>query len=575
MTLHALARAGRPGSTDDLALVLLRAHLDARHYAPCVAAAQAIVVPAAFDGDEALLAAAACAVAQTFGLLDAARDAQASALVRAGLAGAADRALEQAAPDVVLAWCIAAAEWCERHGLDHEFSRLQPRAAVADASGAASPWARVHWRLAAAWHHDAFGREGGVAALLADALALAEVAGDLGLQVVVWLLQARLSLSRSAPEQALALAARAAAHADERHTPLWLAHAADVDSRVALIRGDMHRALHQARRARGLADLANATPAYTMTYRLYEAYALLGLGAWDEAVVLVRELAAIQLPARLTERIELLAQLFGLVRDDRRAQWSEASASSLAAVLRRLRELDWPGVLVVLPDLVARLWARALEAHVEADWVRASIISRDLPPPEPAWPTGWPWAVRIHVLGPFACVVGGRDLAATPGKSAVKTLALLRRLAAEGGYAGVASDVLALDLWPGEGREGRDKALETTLARLRRMLGHADAVLLYERRLRLNPRRVWLDSAALVRALEVATLLDPRGWDEALGLWRGAPLSDEGNALWVSAWRERQRMRLAAALLAAADQPSHLARRLRAVAADPGLGAYL
>jgi hypothetical protein len=87
--------------------------------------------------------------------------------------------------------------------------------------------------------------------------------------------------------------------------------------------------------------------------------------------------------------------------------------------------------------------------------------------------------------------------------------------------------------------------------------------------------RADLRRAGLIRALEVVTLLDQRGWDESLELWRGAPLSDEGNAPWVSAWRESQRMRLAAASLAAADQPGHLARRPRGVVEDPGLGAYL
>ena len=573
MSLHALARADWRNFGDDHAQILLRAHLDARSYAPCIAAAGALRLPAGFDDDEALVGAAASAVAQTFGLLDPERDARAQALVRAGLSGAADAALARAAPDSVLAWCIAAAEWCERNGLDHEFSRLQPRAAIADL--AAAPWAQVHWRIAAAWHHDAFGRPRETSALLVQAAAIAAVAGDIALQVMVWLIQARLALSRSAPDEALALAERAAACGDERQAPLWLAHAADVAARVALIRGDMHRALHQARRARGLADLGAAPPAFTMTYRLYEAYALLGLGSWDDAVALVQELAAIPLPPRLTARIELLVDIFELLRDERRDACGSSSTHRLALVLRRLRELAWPGVLAVLPDLIARLWARALEAGIETEWVQASILSRDLPPPEPAWPESWPWPVRVRVLGPFACSVGGQPVGAGPGKGAVKTLALLRRVAADGGYDGVAADAVAGSLWPGEGREGRDKALETTLARLRRLLGSADAVLLYERRLRLNPRRVWLDSAALARLLDRRGRRDERAWAEILALWRGAPLADEADSPWLMAWREGQRMRLAAALLEDAGCSSHAARRLRALAADPGLTALL
>ncbi len=576
MTLHALARADRRGAPDDHAQIFLRAHLDARHYGPCLAAAPAVPLPPGFDGDHALWHAAALAVAQTFGLLDAERDAGATALVRNGLAGGADAALARGAPDAVLLWCTAATEWCERNGLDHEFNRLAPRATIADAD--ASPWTRVHWRIASAWHHEAFGRRDGVAALLADAQQVAMAASDIGLQTVVALKQARLSLSRSAPAAALALAERAAALADERHSPLWLADAADVASRVALLGGDMHRALHQARRARGLADLGQAPDSWAMTYRLNEAYALLGLGAWDEGAAVALELSTIALPPRITERLRLLAQLIALVRDDRTGRWSAASDAALRVALQRLRELDWPGALGVLPEAVSRLWARALDAGVEVDWVQASVRSRDMAPPAPAWPLAWPWAVRIHVLGSFTCIVGGQDLASTPGKAAAKPMALLRRLAAEGGYDGVAADAVARDLWPGEGREGRDKALETTLARLRRLLGAADAVLLHDRRLRLNPRRVWLDSAALARCLGTAPGLDAAGWRTVLSLWRGPPLAEvpEGEeAPWLRSWRTTQRQRMASALLATAVDPGHRARCLSAVAADPGLAAHL
>jgi tetratricopeptide (TPR) repeat protein len=577
----------KPSSPDrpspyEAARRLLHAHLACRSYAACVAAAPALVVPRGFAGDADLWAAAAAGVAQTFGLLDAGRSTAAVALMRAGLAGAADAAMDRAAPDAGLAWCTAATEWCERHGLDHEFARLRARAAVADAQAGASPFARVHWRIAAAWHHEWFGRRADVAALLGEAAAVAARAQDEGLQVVVTLRQARLALARCDPDQALALARRAAAHADEASSPLWLADAADVAARAAMVQGDMHRALQQSRRAVGLADLAQATPSFTFTYRLYEAYALLGLGAWDEAVALAQALALIDLPDGMRTRTALLPALFALVRDDRSGSWGEDSARRLAALLRRLRELEWPGVLPVLPDHLSRLWARALDAGIETDWVRASILGRELAPPAPAWPEAWPWAVRIRVLGAFRCQVGDADLGDAGARAAAKPLALLRRVAAEGGYDGVGADSVALALWPGEGRAGRDKALEVTLARLRRALGHADAVLLHERRLRLNPRRVWLDRSALERHLDAlahdtaadAALRD-RHWAAVWSLWRGPLLADAAEEPVLAALRESVRARLAAALHAAAAEAGHRARCLRAIAGDPALQRWL
>jgi DNA-binding SARP family transcriptional activator len=379
-----------------------------------------------------------------------------------------------------------------------------------------------------------------------------------------------LKLARSAPQAAVALAQRAAAHGDERSAPLWLADAADVAARAALARGDMHAALHEARRAAGLSHVAQATPAYAMTYRLNEGYALLGLGAWDDAVALMRELATIDLPERLTERIQLLVALFALVRDDRCASWNGVSQVVLQASLRRLRELDWPDVLALLPQTIGRLWVRALDAGIEPDWIRAAIVARNLPPPQAVATPAWPWAARVHVLGPFVLEVAGHQPpAADAGKASAKPLALLRRIAIEAGYDGAPADTLAEALWPGEGREGRGKAMEITLARLRKLLGHADAVLLHERRLRLNPQRVWLDSAALAAQLDAAAVDAP----QVLALWRGTLLAGEPDDAWLAAYRQRWRMRIAAWLLA---QPaSNKALALRACAADPALADLL
>jgi hypothetical protein len=65
------APSSRPAA--DAARGLLRSHLNARSYAPCVAAATALVVAQGFDCDDDLRAAAALAIAETFGLLDTGR----------------------------------------------------------------------------------------------------------------------------------------------------------------------------------------------------------------------------------------------------------------------------------------------------------------------------------------------------------------------------------------------------------------------------------------------------------------------------------------------------------------------
>ncbi|MCB1994813.1 MAG: hypothetical protein H6932_09260 [Burkholderiaceae bacterium] len=557
---------------------MLRTHLEARSYHACEPAARALHLPSRLRGAADLRMLAALAVAHTFGLL-APELAEATARrVDAALAGEADAALTQADADSVLAWCTAAAEWCERHGLDLPFGRLQGWAARADGRVGASTASRVHWRVAAAWHHEAFGRRREVVDLLEDAWALAAAAGDPALQQVVRLKLARLAIYRDDPSAAVARAAEVIGRADVDTAPLWLADAADIEARAALVSGDMHRALHQARRACALAALAGAPAAYTLTYRTNEAYAQMALGAWAEALTVLAQMAAVPLPARLHDRVTTLADLAVLLRAERTGPWTAADDLALRALVDRLRALDWPGVLAVLPSHIARLWARALDAGIEPDWVRASIVGRGLAPPEPSWPEAWPWPLRVQVLGPLQ--VSDRDGRTLLGgsKAAARPLALLRRLAAESGHDGMAADVLAEALWPGEGREGRHKALEVTLARLRRLLGAPDALLMHDRRLRLNPQCVWLDQAALVRLLDRLTLKPPladvardRAWAQVLALWRGPVLGDDGDAPWLQPLRLRLRQRMAAALLGDAAWPGHASRCLRAVAADPGL----
>jgi len=559
----------------DAARRLLLAHLEARDYRPCVEAAAQLRVPAAAVGDEALYSLAAAAVAETFGLLDHERAAAARAALQRALAGGADAALAAASPDAVLAWCAAAGEWCEREGLDHEFSRLQPWAARADA--AATPAWRVGWRIASAWHHESFGRTADVARLLHEAAGLADT--DTRWSPVVALHLARLALARSDTARAQVEAERSLAGSGEAEAPLRHADAADVDARVALTRGDAHRALHSARRCGGLATAALAPPAYGVTFRLNEAYALVGLGAHADGAALMRTLAQIGQPRHLQDRLDLLACLLELHGE--LAAGRRPSREALHSAMRRLRELQWPGVLALLPQVPSRLWAEAIEAGIETDWVLASIRSRDLPPPATCWPHGWPWAVRLKVLGAFECeAIDGTVSSGT--KAASRPLELLRRLALRGGFDGLSTEPLAEQMWPGEAREGRGKALEVTLARLRKLLGTADAVLLHDHRLRLNPRRVWLDRVAFEQAL--ATLASPSGpadgerqsmWQETLALWRGPALEGEPAIEGLQAARDRLRARLAAALLADAGLPGHRARCLQAVAADAAVATWL
>ncbi|MGE5714657.1 MAG: AfsR/SARP family transcriptional regulator [Betaproteobacteria bacterium] len=475
--------------------------------------------------------------------------------------------------DVILLWACALGEWCERNGEAGDFEGIAAVAEQAELDPDAAPWLRAHWYVVRAWHLQAFGHVKQTEAELLRAERLAHEAGLPALEAMVWLQQARLVLWRANGERAREVAALAASRGDVLRTPIWLADQSDAECRVALFAGDYVQALAHARRAAALLGMSGSPPSYGVTYGVSEAYALIGIGSFDRANELLAELATRPLPPYLARRLAVVMSLSMLAGEDAQGRWTERSDRMLREVMRELRELEWPNVFTFLPRQIARLFARALDAGIEAAWVVNAIQMRDLAPPALASPT-WPWPVRLRLLGGFECEVEGRPVASGSIKAAAKPLALLRRIAVLAGYEGVSADSVSRGLWPGEGRGGREKVLETTLARLRKLLGCADAVLLHEHRLRLNPRRVWLDMAMLTGELDA--LRDPGAgelrWRVIFGLYRG-PLLDDETDVWITPWRDRLRGLLAASLLTARDTPGDRERWLRACAADPALAS--
>jgi hypothetical protein len=346
---------------------------------------------------------------------------------------------------------------------------------------------------------------------------------------------------------------------------------------------DFHAALGHARRAIGYLHAGAVWPGFQVTYRVNEAYALIGAGAADEALVRFRSLTEMPLPRYLVARLQCLTELTALIALEQSARGALPRAEDLAPVIRSLRRLEWPGVLSLLPQHVGRVFAHALALGVEPEWVRAAVRTRRLPAP-PGAPEAWPWAVKIRTLGGFEVVTEAGPLAAGARKAASKPLELLRFLAAHGLEA-VRIDSVAESLWPGDGREGRQKAFEVTVARLRRLLACEAAVLVHDHRVRLNGECVWVDCQAMNDELfRFETVADAspaadRALDAALALYRGACLAD-GAQPWADAAGERLRARLAAALLRAMRGSSGPGSKgtewaLRALAADPKLGRFI
>jgi DNA-binding SARP family transcriptional activator len=137
------------------------------------------------------------------------------------------------------------------------------------------------------------------------------------------------------------------------------------------------------------------------------------------------------------------------------------------------------------------------------------------------------------------------------GKTPHRPLQLLRALIAFGGRQ-VPAQRLIDALWPDAEGDAGQEALDTNLLRLRRLLGHADALVVEHGQVTLDEGLCWVDAWSvgrcldrierrLERAVEPAVLAREGG--ELLRLYGGPFLADSDQE-WAIAPRERLRRRV-------------------------------
>jgi hypothetical protein len=231
------------------------------------------------------------------------------------------------------------------------------------------------------------------------------------------------------------------------------------------------------------------------------------------------------------------------------ARGAEGDAETLLRqALRIAGKLGCLNSVFVSRAATADLCALALERDVEPELAARIVRARSLAPgPRARCVAAWPWPVRIEALGGFAL---RRDGAEPPrGRAQRKPLELLRLLVAHG-ERGATLGTLADALWPDAEGDLAHHALETTVYRLRHILGDAAAVTLRAGRAALDPDRVFVDAWAVERLATRAEALRSRGEDEeaartaasAAALYRGDLLADDGDPRFAPA-RDRLRER--------------------------------
>lgn len=215
-------------------------------------------------------------------------------------------------------------------------------------------------------------------------------------------------------------------------------------------------------------------------------------------------------------------------------------AFAIGRLHRLFNTLQW------LAPQMTRLCAFALEHGIETDYVGELIRVRGLRPPSPDT-QAWPWPIKVRTLGRFDILKNDQPLHAE-GKTQRKPMALLKALIALGG-ADVPENKLIDIVWAESLQGDAQKAFDVTVHRLRKLLGHDDAIQVSDRRVSLNREIVWVDLWALERQLAAAvpvahaSLPDVAQLERAapaiLDLYRGHLLDGEADAAWLLPVRNR------------------------------------
>jgi DNA-binding SARP family transcriptional activator len=367
---------------------------------------------------------------------------------------------------------------------------------------------------------------------LREALSIVETFGIHVFKPMVWGVQTYAALAAGDDREAEGLVDCLGA-AMQGHQRLAQGQYSYLRTGIALMRGDHHSARDHASRSLDM-TIPLGIPFMIGICRVGLANVLTDVGQTATA----REQLHLALKdARITGSgtIEVychitMAQL--LIKD---GQVQEAEAS-LREGLRMARDLDWVTVdCWWRPTVMAELFAHALEAGIEVEFVRSVIRRRGLQ--APARPSEqWPYPVTIHTLGHFGATIQDVALSCS-GKTQRKPLELLKYLSATGAQ-GAHQDLIEEVLWPEADGEAAGQAFRTTLHRLRKLLRLDDAVQCTDRYVVLDPSLVAIDHRAFEQTAQHVNRTDV----VALGLYRGHFLQGE-SAPWILPVRERLRAR--------------------------------
>lgn len=310
-----------------------------------------------------------------------------------------------------------------------------------------------------------------------------------------------------------------------------------------LLAGDMPRALEHAHTASKIAIETGYVFA-VMICRYGLAQILVEQQAYEEAESELSSVlaTAVQTESKILEFMVLLALArLGFQRGRNKQGRSYLGRAIHLGRQHNLRNFIWWWQPALMADLLPRALATETETAYVQDMLR---LHRVVVSPPPYHIEAWPWALKIHTLGPFA-ILRNEHLIQTSTRTHKKPLDLLKILIACGGRD---VNVMRLQdiLWPDSDGDAAHSAFSTTLNRLRTLLGSKDVFTLHHGVLSLDDS-CWLDTWAFEDLIARAQTQWQTGDEEtamtsyraALSLYQNHFLAAEDKCEWIASPRHR------------------------------------
>ncbi|MDA8362582.1 MAG: bacterial transcriptional activator domain-containing protein [Gammaproteobacteria bacterium] len=427
---------------------------------------------------------------------------------------------------------------------------LLDRLRVGRNTGRRAPGVQVQWGLFEAMHHDALGAHAECLEAVGRARSIAARHAVQSWSGALRALEANALLGLG-DLQGLRGVWETARNSAARMGLLATAYLYQLGTQIALAEGDPPLAAERAEVAMRVATCAGA-PLFQALAWLSAAEVQLDCGMPETAGVLLRQAQEVARSSGSAQLAILCALMRGyaLLRFPGTGDaGSELRLGFGLAHRHGYRNFSWWS-----PRMMTALCIGALERGMQVAYIQdLAKLRRLAPPAPPVHVESWPWPVKVYTLRRFALLVNGRP-SQVRRKAQHKPLELFKALIAQGGR-DVGEESLTAALWPDAEGDAARRAFDTTLHRLRRLLGNRQALILRDRKLSLDPCICWVDSWAFERLLSEAeaTLADPaadpagdvlvRLAQRVQGLYHGPFLGKEFDAAWAVSLRERLRSR--------------------------------